>query len=476
MKNKKIFIAPYSRTSDALCKKIEKDNEFLGFIDKVQVGENIFKLEDIGDEFDLILIYSPNHFEGIYKDLKTKIPIKKIKKVELRDGEYKYLCHHQLLVKRFFGLFDGFKKVLFKYLALFLDKIAYERKNIVFISKTFVGGNNKFLYFALCENGDNPTLLTQNKEQLNELKKNSLKALYLKSLKAHITLAYAKWIVVDQGDNNELLYLASPKQKTMQLWHGVPLEHMNLLTNITYDVFISTSDFVSKTGFKKVFLSKEFLDLGYPRNDVILAKNHSKNELLFTDVKLYSLAKNAKDENKKIIVYMPTFRESVEASQAEQSLSMGLDFASLDEFLSSHNAYLFLKLHPLVSKEVKLQGFSNIFLHQSKGDIYPILKYTDILVSDYSSVYYDFLLTKKPLVFYLYDHGKCSKMSHGYIYEFDEYSPGEKAYNQAQLQEVLAKILSKTDDFVSQRKELKDRVFTYQDEFSSKRIMEVLEK
>ncbi len=478
MNNKKIFIAPYTKMSDTLRKSLENDNEFLGFIDKVQTGENIKKIDEINSKFDFILIHSPNHFESIYKDFLKKIPKNKIKKVELIDGEYKFLCHHQLMAKKMMQIPQTFKRFVFKNLALFLDKINYKRKNIVFISKNFVGGNNKFLYFALHEQGKNPTLLTQNQNQLTTLKNHSLKALHMKSFNAHIILASAKWIIVDQGDNNELLYLKSPKQKTMQLWHGIPLEHMNLLTNITYDAFISTSKFVSETGFKKVFLAKEFLDFGYPRNDVFLKKTHSKYELLFTDTKLYKMAQNAKNEDKKIISYMPTWRESLLADTKNQTDLMGLDFVALDKFLATQNTYFILKLHPFMSDKMEdfLQTYKlqNIFLHESKGDIYPILKYTDILISDYSSVYYDFLLLNRPLIFYLYDHGQCSKMSHGYIYEFDDYSPGEKAFSQHELHEKLDKILSKNDDFAEQREELKNKLFKFQDEFSSKRIMQIL--
>lgn len=483
-KNKKIYISPYTKTSNALCKKLLKSVggiEFLGFIDREQKGENIFKIDDIrAKEFDYIIIFSPNHFKDIYKDFKGKIDKAKIFKVENRDNQYLFLNQREIAIQNLKNIPKRFKENLFKYLSRILDILHYKRENIVFISKNFISGNNKFFYFYLHENQAKTTILTDNIKQLKELKSQNFHAFRLSSLRAHIVLACAKWLVVDQGDCSSLLNLKSNSQKSMQLWHGIPLEHMNLLTNITYDVFISTSDFVSFSSFDKVFLAKEFLPLGYPRNDIFLKKTHSKTDLIFTDKDIYKFAKNAKSNKQKIIIYMPTFRESDFIAQAKQINSLKIDFDELNKFLVQRDTFFILKLHPFVALFYKdfLEDleFSNVLLHNTQGDIYPVLKYADILVGDYSSVYYDFLLLDKPLIFYLYDHKTCSKMAHGSFYDFEKMSPGEKAYTQDELFTCIDKVLCENDDFARQRVLLKNKLFKYQDENSSKRILEVLDK
>lgn len=69
LKNKKIYISPYTNSTKALLNdKILKDVIFLGFIDKVKEGENVYKISDI-KEYDYILVFSPNHANAILKDL-----------------------------------------------------------------------------------------------------------------------------------------------------------------------------------------------------------------------------------------------------------------------------------------------------------------------------------------------------------------------------------------------------------------------
>lgn len=482
LENKKIYISPYSKTSDVLRKKLEceyKNIQILGFIDKIQLGKNIYKFEDIHtNEFDFILICSPNHFSSIYKEYSKNVTKNKLIKVKNHNNIYYFLNKYDILKEKITNLPKFARELVFAKFANLLEKIKYKRTKVVFISRNFVGGNNKFLFFEANKRNFDTILLTNNQDQLNELSKQKMQVAKLDSLKAHISLAKARWIIVDQGDNSELLNLKAKSQKTMQLWHGIPLEHMNLLTNITYDVFVSTSDFVSFTSFDKVFLAKKFLPLGYPRNDVFLKKSHTQTDLIFTDKKIYEFAKNAKYNSQKVIIYMPTFRESDFITQTKQVNSLNLNFSSLNEFLKTKNAFFILKLHPFVAFFYKdfleSLSFSNILFHETKGDIYPILKFADILVTDYSSVYYDFLLTNKPILFYLYDHGTCSKMAHGYLYEFDQMSPGEKSYNQNELEEKIAKVLSKNDDFANEREDLKNKLFKYQDKNSSNRVLEAL--
>ncbi len=285
---------------------------------------------------------------------------------------------------------------------------------------------------------------------------------------------------MDQGDNSPLLNLCSAQQKTIQLWHGVPLEHMNLLTDISYDYFISTSDYVTNTSFKKVFLAKNFISAGYPRNDVFLKKNQTETDLIFTDEKIYSLVKQKSASDEKVVIYMPTFRESDFGTQTSQFHSMPLEFDLLNKQLKDINTFMIIKLHPFVmvfyQDLINHNSFSNILFHSIQGDIYPLLKYTDILITDYSSVYADFLLLNRPLIFFIYDHGNCSKMAHGYLYDFDKVSPGEKAYNQADLINCIIKINNGNDVFESERIALKEKFFTYYDDLSSKRIIESIEK
>ena len=147
-----------------------------------------------------------------------------------------------------------------------------------------------------------------------------------------------------------------------------------------------------------VVQAKKHLNLGYPRNDLLL-KEHEKLDLLFVNLEIYNLAK----ENK-VIVYMPTHRESEPSFGNKSVKELPLDLEKLNDFMKKQNAFFILKLHPFVSKLYENKNFSNIVFYESQSDIYPVLKYTDILITDYSSVYFDFLLIDKPIIFFDYDY------------------------------------------------------------------------
>lgn len=69
--------------------EISKDIDFLGFIDKTQAGKDIFKIDEIKDnDFDYILIHSPNHFSSIYKDYSKKVSKDKLIKVDTINNSY----------------------------------------------------------------------------------------------------------------------------------------------------------------------------------------------------------------------------------------------------------------------------------------------------------------------------------------------------------------------------------------------------
>lgn len=482
LNDKKFIIAPYSRTSDAFRKKMIQeypDSHFLGFCDKVQEGEAIYKSNELEViNFDYIFILSPNHFESIYNEYSQLVSKSKLFKVVIINNSYRFMNRYEIGWSSLANYVGKLKIIFFQGLCKFLDTIQYKRYFDVFISKDFIGGNNKFLYLYAQQNAIKSMLLTNNVNQYNLLKEKGYHVCKLTAWRAYFYLSLARNIIVDQGDNSALLNLSSEKQRTIQLWHGVPLEHMNLLTDIRYDYFVSTSEYVSQTSFNKVFLSEKFISCGYPRNDVFLKQEQNASDLLFTDEILYALVQEKYGSDEKIVVYMPTFRESDFGAQSSQYNSMAVDFASLNEELKKINSIMIIKLHPFVmvfyQDMIENNPYSNLLFHNIQGDIYPILKYTDILITDYSSVYADFLLLNRPIIFFIYDHGDCSKMAHGYLYEFDEVSPGEKAYSQEELIACIKKINNGNDFYESEREALKREFFDHYDDQSSKRIMELL--
>ena len=392
IQNKTIYLSPHSPMSLALESYLaDKNINIRGFIDKNKKGTNITQIEEISkEEFDYIFILSPNHFNAILQDYLEYAEKERIIQVAIDSGKYIFNCNFSLIKREF----------------IYIPKnLEFDRKKIVFISKGFISANNKALYIYCIKNKIDTMILTDNKEQIEELKTHNLPYKILDTKEADYEIAISKYIVFDQGNYTYLPPLC-PSQKIIQLWHGVGLKKMSKMNNITYDYFISTSDWTNKINFEDIFNAKKFLNLGYPRNDIFF-RQEDDLDLIFCDKKIYYFIKNS---NKKIIIYMPTHRENRN--------ELNLNFEKLNKKLQNINAIFIIKLHPFILEFYQRQykeEYSNIFFHNAYGNIYPLLKYVDILVSDYSSIVYDFLLLDKPIIFYNYDVEEYVKMFHYFL-------------------------------------------------------------
>lgn len=439
---KKILISPKTATSSALKNVfINQGVDVVGFCDKNK--KECFKIEDIPDA-DFIVIMSPNHGNEIYEECIKVIDKNRLYFASLKDGKYRFLDKPEQKRDFFYSPCE----------------INVKREKLVFISKDNITSNNKALYLYCIKNNIKTIMLTDNNEQLNGLSKLNLPAKKLDSKEGDFEIACAKYIIFDQGDFTYLPKLHET-QKTVQLWHGVGLKKMAKNTNIEYDYFISTSHWTNDTNFKNIFLAKEFLNCGYPRNDVFF-KDEAELDLLFCDGFIYDIVKKT---DKKVVVFMPTHKES--------GFELGFDLGEMDTFLGKNNTMMILKLHPFVLKfynqNKTKKEYKNIFFHNANGDIYPILKYTHLLISDYSSIVYDYILLDKPIVFFIHDKDIYNQNMQ-FLFDYDKFSPGDKAKTQKELENAIIKNLQH-DGFQAERQKVKEMFFDFYDGDSCKRIL-----
>ncbi len=448
-RNKKIYIAPKTPISVAFKEYLAQalDFEFLGFLDKVKEDNDVSKVEQIIEkEFDYIVIISPNHYKMIYSDYLKLINKNKISVILIEHNKYNIL---KKVVETRISKIEKYSKEI--------DEKCEKRKSIAFISKGFIDSNNKYLFLYLLKEKIDCYIITDNKEQIEELKEFDIPYYELESDEGDKAIARAKYLIFDQA--NYTYFYISPNQKTVQLWHGVGLKKMSKLTNIEYDYFISTSNWTNETNFKNVFCAKEYLDCGYPRNDIFF-KDEEPIDLIFCNKEIYSLVKNKK--HKKIALYMPTIREYLfnKNMNLKEFDIVPIDFIKLNEELLNEDILLIVKLHPSVMEFFKElivnEEFSNIKFHPTQGDIYPIIKYVDVLITDYSSIAYDFLLLDRPIIFFDYDRELYEKNMGGFLFDYDEYSPGINVKTEVELI-IALKFLE--DCFFIKREEIKDKFF-----------------
>lgn len=271
------------------------------------------------------------------------------------------------------------------------------------------------------------------------------------------------------------------KQTRCFLMHGTSLKNLkNVYGNYFNDSThaIVTSEFTKKIHNEtKNGIGKISHILGYPRNDKLFVDEAEKESI---KEKL-----GIKDINK-VITWMPTFKQHKDTDRNdfgnEQNgfeIISGDNFNELNNKLKKNNTCLIIKLHPAQDlKYIDMKESTNIVwltnedLYKKEIDTYSVMSISDALITDFSSVYTDYLLLDKPIGFELSNIETYKK---GLGFSVDnplDYMPGAIIQNTQNLKDFIDDVLSNKDDYKKERKKIKDLYHKYDDNNSSKRIVE----
>ena len=142
----------------------------------------------------------------------------------------------------------------------------------------------------------------------------------------------------------------------------------------------------------------------------------------------------------------------------------------------NNNSHLFISLHPKFSLDKYGNSkLGNISFLPSGFDIYPTLPLFDALITDYSSLFSDFLLLDRFIIFLVYDLEKY-KIEMGLFDDFDEMTPGPKVFTNEQLVAELEKILKGKDEYKDRRREVKKIFYKNPDGHSAQRIVDFIKR
>lgn len=298
--------------------------------------------------------------------------------------------------------------------------------------------NSKYFFLYLVNHTDEEVYwLSSSETEINMLKNMGLPVVRFPSLKAIILVLRAKYSFHHYGTDqiNSILQRGSVQ---LDFWHGTPLkkirydvvpkepEKHNLIKDWenknSVEFVSSTSDYLSNEILMHAFdVPKEaLLNFGYPRMDVIgLNKDDNFAFCEKYSPQLVPYIKTAQ-RYKKVFLYMPTFRDD----DPDYFEKANIDFGLLSKELSKIDGVFFLKLHPL-TRNSKIESYENIRQINNDVDIYPFLIYTDYLITDYSSIFFDYLPLDKEIIFIPYDYSNY--ISHRELYfDYNEITPGKK--------------------------------------------------
>ena len=173
------------------------------------------------------------------------------------------------------------------------------------------------------------------------------------------------------------------------------------------------------------------VEQGYPRNLILTCPERERIDF----IKKYEASSLIKDIEvikgfNKVYVYMPTWRD--DGSSALRSI----DFGAINDILYAKNEALIIKDH-FNNHDDRTYREGNIFHYNPATDIYPLLPYTHVLITDYSSILYDYILMEdKSVILYLFDYSSY-KGERDFYYPFDDNTIGQKVYTMEQLEKVI---------------------------------------
>lgn len=360
-------------------------------------------------------------------------------------------------------------------------------KNDLIIFESFLGKqyscNPRAIYEYLKENHPEYTMYwSADKRYLDNFTDKDILYAERFSLKWLFLMARARYWV----SNSRLpLWIPKPSHTTyLQTWHGTPLKrlaadmdevHMpgtdterykvNFLKESSkWDYLISPNKY-STDIFRSAFgFRKEMVESGYPRNDYLYNNNNEE-----------TIAKLKKDYHlpldKKILLYAPTWRDDQFYGKGQYKFELQLNLDRLREELG--NEYIInLRMHYLVAENFDLtpyKGFAYDFSHHE--DIRELYLISDMLVTDYSSVFFDYGNLRRPMIFYVYDIENYRDKLRGFYFDFEEKAPGPLART---TEEVIHYIKNITpDSYLNEQYEEFYRKFCYLESGeSSKRVVE----
>ncbi len=155
---------------------------------------------------------------------------------------------------------------------------------------------------------------------------------------------------------------------------------------------------------------KKVLPIGSPRTDELYKYNDSR---------ISSIKEKLNIKDKKVVLYAPTFRETKGIFAKTDSFDVNNDIFNSLENLNDDLVFA-VRLHPNLCENIKINNVLNL----SSLSVFDALAITDVLVTDYSSIIFDFAFFKKPMIFYAYDYSDylCRR---NFYENYDKFVPGE---------------------------------------------------
>ena len=284
-------------------------------------------------------------------------------------------------------------------------------------------------------------------------------------------------------------YVLKKDSHYLQTWHGTPLKKLAHDIEVpegttfyrsemsveemrsTYDNDVSKYNYmISPSAFTtEVFQSafaierERLIETGYPRNDIL--SNYNSDDIKKIKDKLNL------PEGKKIILYAPTWRDN-SYNLKGYTFKLEVDFKKWQKILGTDYIVIF-KPHYLIVNDFDLEAVKEfVYYIDPKEDISSLYLIADVLVTDYSSVFFDYAILKRPIYFFMYDLDTYRDELRGFYLDIYHDLPGDVIESE---DELIQKIFSEKFDY-NRLQIFNEQFNNHEDGNASKRVIEILLK
>lgn len=397
------------------------------------------------------------------------------------------------------------KKILILIINLFsffISKLFIRsKKKIVFGSwgGDYFNDNSKYLSLYLVSKYRNYEVYWIGKSKLSERIPQNIKFLKYNSLKSIFTILSTKYFFITNSFTDICKFNILGGAIVTQLWHGGGIKKILsdsienkynegkyskfdwLIYLIGKKTFYKCSFFIASSEIRKQSILSSFryfgitdskvICHGQPRVDYLV--NNSKNEYIIKDIKnKYNLIYGIKVETK-VITYLPTFRSSLEKALLRDSFLLDNFF---EENVFADNYCLIIKRHYKESGFFIKSGFNKKEIiydisNESQIDTQELLLISDMIITDYSGVYLDYLVLNRPIIHYVTDYIDYIDNERSLKYDFDDVSGGPVVFSKEQLIKELKNYIQNVDNYISVRNKVNIMMNSYEEGIASESII-----
>lgn len=378
-------------------------------------------------------------------------------------------------------------KNILKSICRFISKLVPKKKNLWLFGcwdGHLYADNSKYMYEYIQENCPEVKCVWISKERsiVSMLKKQGKRVKSARSISGIWSLMRAE-VFFETSGFNDLSYFIVEKVTEIQLWHGMgfknvgkndPQSHRDadlekFQKNTTYHLahwMVASEEAKQKYADSFDVPIEKFYITGQPKDDKFI---DLQDDSLFKE-----LLKNHQNANTKVAFYLPTHRNF---GRKDDKSMLSLDLLiKVNESLKKMNVVMLYKPHyndikHFESFNVSLSNILFLLDFEKYGDIYTILPFCDMMISDYSGIIFGYLNANKPIILFPYDYDTYVNGDMGFCYDYKEVAAGPICMTWEEVLKKIEEILQVGDKYQEKRQVLKARFCLYSDGKNRERVV-----